>query len=265
MVVLNKKSIRGLALVLLLTGGILMSCSKDRLIDVEPYIYPAEFWKKDSLVYTLLLDTAILNQQVTPFGISSPDTLSLFYETQEYSFTFLEESKDSVFVGATNGLFEFKLDSLFLYNNQDTLKHKVIIKNDSLMVLESTITSGNYIRNYSNYYSLIDVEAETPIVRFRNDIYNPIFESRCMPCHSSDGGQIILAPASVAYENMINGVSKNDGGVAFINVLQPEESYLYRLVADENVEYIMPPGNNDLTPFEIQTILTWISQGAQDN
>ena len=84
MVVLNKKNIRGLALVLLLTGGILMSCSKDRLIDVEPYIYPTEFWKKDSLVYTLLLDTAILNQQVTPFGISSPDTLSLFYETQEY-------------------------------------------------------------------------------------------------------------------------------------------------------------------------------------
>ena len=86
-----------------------------------------------------------------------------------------------------------------------------------------------------------------------------------MPCHSSDGGQIILAPANVAYDNMINGVSKNDGGVAFINVLQPEESYLYRLVADDNVEYIMPPGNNALTPFEIQTILTWISQGAQDN
>ena len=111
-----------------------MSCSKDRLIDVEPYVYPTEYWKKDSLVYTLLLDSTILNQQVTPFGISSPDTLSLFYETQEYSFTFLEESKDSVYVGSTNGFFEFKLDSLFLYNNQDTLKQKVIIKKDSLMV-----------------------------------------------------------------------------------------------------------------------------------
>ena len=265
MVVLNKKNIKGLALFLLLATGILVSCSKDRLIDVEPLVYPTEYWKKDSLVYTLLLDSTILNQQVTPFGISSPDTLSLFYETQEYSFTFLEESKDSVFVGSTNGFFEFKLDSLFLYNNQDTLKQRVIIKKDSLMVLESTITSGNYIRNYSNYYSLIDVEAETPIVSFRNDIYNTIFENSCMPCHSSDGGQIILAPASVAYDNMINGVSKNDGGVAFINVLQPEESYLYRLVADDNVEYVMPPGNNDLTPFEIQTILTWISQGAQDN
>ena len=97
MVVLNVKNIKGLVLILLLTAGILASCSKDRLIDVEPYIYPTEYWKKDSLVYTLLLDTTVLNQQVTPYGISSPDTLSLFYETQEYTLTFLEESKNSVF------------------------------------------------------------------------------------------------------------------------------------------------------------------------
>ena len=156
-------------------------------------------------------------------------------------------------------------DSLFLYNNQDTLKQKVVVKKDSLMILESTLISGNYTRNYSYYYSLIDFDAEVPLISFRNDIYTPIFESRCMPCHNSDGGQIILAPSNIAYENMINGVSENDGSIPFINVLQPEESYLYRLVADDNVEYVMPPGNNALTPFEIQTILTWISQGAQDN
>ena len=254
MVVLNVKNIKGFVLVLLLTAGILASCSKDRLIDIEPYVYPTEYWKKDSLVYTLLLDSTVLNQQVTPYGISSPDTLSLFYETQEYSLTFLEESKDSVFVGATNGQFEFVSDSLFLYNNQDTLKQRVVLKEDSLLV-----------RSYKYYYGLINFDADVPMVSFRNDIYTPIFESRCMPCHSSDGGQIILAPVEVAYNNIINGVSKNDGGVAFVNVLQPEESYLYRLVADDNVEYIMPPGNNALTPFEIQTILTWISQGAQEN
>ena len=265
MVVLRVKNIKELLLILLLTVGVLTSCSKDRLIDVEPYIYPTEYWKKDSLVYTLLLDTTVLNQQITPYGISSPDTLSLIYETQEYTLTFLEESKDSVFVGATNGQFEFISDSLFLYNNQDTLKQRVVLKEDSLMVLETTLISGNYVRSYKYYYSLINFDAKTPLVSFRNDIYTPIFESRCMPCHNSDGGQIILAPAEVAYNNIINGVSKNDGGVAFVNVLQPEESYLYRLVADDNVEYIMPPGNNALTPFEIQTILTWISQGAQEN
>ena len=265
MVVLNTKNIKGLGLILFLTVNILMSCSKDRLIDVEPYIYPTEYWKKDSLVYTLSLDSTIINRQVTPYGMSSPDTLSLFYETQEYTLTFLEESKDSVFVGATNGQFEFMSDSLFLYDTQDTLKQKVIFKDDSLLVLENTLISGNYMRRFRDYYSLINFDAEAPLVSFRNDIYTPIFESRCMPCHSSDGGQIILAPVEVAYENIINGISINDGGVAFVNVLQPEESYLYRLVADDNVEYVMPPGNNALTPFEIQTILTWISQGAQEN
>ena len=61
------------------------------------YIYPTAYWKKILWYATLLLDTTVLNQQVTPYGISSPDTLSLFYETQEYTLTFLEESKDSVF------------------------------------------------------------------------------------------------------------------------------------------------------------------------
>ena len=46
------------------------------------------------------------------------------------------------------------------------------------------------------------------MVSFRNDIYTSIFESRCMPCHSSDGGQIILAPVEVAYNNIINVLVK---------------------------------------------------------
>ena len=85
-----------------------------------------------------------------------------------------------------------------------------------------------------------------------------------MPCHNSDGGQIRLAPAQLAYDNLITGISENDGGVDFIKTLQPEESYLYRLIINNNVEYAMPP-NNALSPFEAQTILTWISQGARDN
>ena len=148
MVVLSVKNIREVGLVLLLTVGVLASCSKDRLIDIEPYVYPTEYWKKDSLIYTLLLDTTVLNQQITPYGISSPDTLSLFYETQGYTLTFLEESKDSVFIGVTNGQFEFVSDSLFLYNNQDTLKQRVVLKEDSLLVLETTLISGNYVRSY---------------------------------------------------------------------------------------------------------------------
>ena len=85
-----------------------------------------------------------------------------------------------------------------------------------------------------------------------------------MPCHNDDGGQIRLVPADLAYDELISGVSKNDGGVPYINTVQPEESYLYRLAIDDNVEYAMPP-NSDLTPFEVETILMWIAQGAQNN
>ena len=44
-----------------------------------------------------------------------------------------------MFVGVTNGQFEFVSDSLFLYNNQDTLKQRVVLKEDSLLVLETTL------------------------------------------------------------------------------------------------------------------------------
>ena len=268
MVVLNVKKIKGLALILLLAAGILASCSKDRLIDIEPYVYPTEIWKKDSLVYTLFNEEELLFQESTPYSISSVDTLFLFYESQKFSLNFLDNNKGNIVISVDSGSFIFEYDSLFLFGFLDTINRKVVLKEDSSLVLEYSIINNTYLRQYREYYSLVSVNTEEPQVSFLNDIYNPIFynngEGRCMPCHNSDGGQIRLAPANVAYENLINGVSKNDGGVDYINSLQPEESYLYRLVADEDVEYLMPP-NNALTPFEVQTVLTWISQGAQDN
>ena len=268
MVVLKNKSVKTFFFFLLAVTSVLFSCTKDRLIDIEPYIYPIEYWKKDSLVYTLFLDTNILTQQTTPYGISSPDTLILFYEKEEYLLYFVEESKDSVYADVISGSFDFDSDSLFLFSFLDTSRQRVVAKEDSAMVLEYIVVNGNYIREYRYYYHLLDLSNDAPQVSFLNDIYKPIFynngEGKCMPCHNSDGGQIRLAPVNIAYQNLITGVSKNDGGVAYVNVIQPEESYLYRLVADDDVEYLMPP-NNSLTPFEIQTILTWISQGAKDN
>ena len=139
MVVLNIKKMNSRFFFFLLLAGVLTSCTQDRLIDVEPYVYPTEYWKKDSLVYTLLLDSAVLNKQITPYGVSSPDTLSLFYETQEYSLSFLEENKDSAYVGVTYGSFVFEFDSLFLFNKLYTLRRKVVIKDDSLMILQYSI------------------------------------------------------------------------------------------------------------------------------
>lgn len=268
MVVLIMKMMKNKTFFLLLSFGVFFSCTKDRIIEVEPSVIPTEYWKKDSLVYTLYQGEAVLNQQITPFGVSSPDTLTLYYESSEFSLTFIEENKDSIFLNSEIGLFSFTLDSLFLLGLTDTIKQKVVLKADSVMILENKLINGNYVRQYLEYYHLLDINKEVPLISFKDDIYNPIFynngEGKCMPCHNSDGGQIRLAPAQLAYDNLITGISENDGGVDFIKTLQPEESYLYRLIINNNVEYAMPP-NNALSPFEAQTILTWISQGARDN
>ena len=267
MVVLESIIMRKYSLFLLVLTLFFLSCTKDRVIEVTPIVYPVEYWKKDSLVYTLYQSDVELNRQVTTYGISSPDTLTLAYETNGFNLTFLEGDKGNATLGSSNGLFSFDVDSLYLYG-ADTLRQRVVQKEDSLMILETSILNGEYLRQYRDYFQLLDINAEAPVVSFKNDIYEPIFynngEGRCMPCHNDDGGQMRLVPADLAYDELISGVSKNDGGVPYINTVQPEESYLYRLAIDDNVEYAMPP-NSDLTPFEVETILMWIAQGAQNN
>jgi len=266
-VVLTTDSMKNYFLFLFSVALLFVACTKDRIIEITPIVYPVEYWKKDSLVYTLYQGGVELNQQTTTYGISSPDTLTLSYENNNFKLTFLEQNKGEAFLGFTEGAFAIEGDSLFLFGG-DTVRLKIVAKTDSLLVLESSILNGDYLREYRDYYQLLDINAEAPMVSFKNDIYEPIFynngEGSCMPCHNDDGGQMRLVPADMAYNELINGISNNDGGVPYINTIQPEESYLYRLVSDGNVEYVMPP-NSTLTPFEIETILLWISQGAQNN
>jgi len=267
LVVLENSVMKRYSLILLVFTLFVTACSKDRVIEIEPIVYPVEYWKKDSLVYTLYQGEVELNQQTTSYGISSPDTLTLSYETDSFRLTFLDQSKTNAELGIKRGLFSFSLDTLYLFS-EDTVKQRVVLKEDSLLVLETSVLNGEYLREYRDYYQLLDINAEAPLVSFKNDIYEAIIynngEGRCMPCHNDDGGQIHLVPSSLAYDEFVNGVSVNDGGVPYINTIQPEESYLYRLVTGDNVEYVMPP-NSTLTPYEIETILIWISQGAQNN
>lgn len=254
-------------LIFLLGVCFAVGCTKDRLIDVQPVVYPVEYWKKDSLVYTLYDDNAIYTQQTTSYGISSPDTLTLKYENNRFRLTFFISNKTGGEIDSISGDFSIVNDSLFLFS-EDTIKREIFSKDDSLLILEYTIISGSYFREYKEFYQLLDINAEEALVSFRNDIYEPIFnnngEGKCMPCHNSNGGQMVLQPAALAYEAFINGVSENDGAVPYINTLQPEQSYLYRLIANDNVKYAMPP-NSSLTSYEIETVLKWISQGAQNN
>lgn len=264
MVVLTFKHFLFLAVILPLFW---VGCTKDRLIDIAPIEYPVEYWKKDSLVYRLLEGDEVLTQQSTTFGVSSPDTLTLFFENSRFVQTYLEENKNGGIIDSVSGIFNIGSDSLYLYSS-DTTIYKVIIKQDSLMVLETSKITGPYIRENREYYQLLDINKPQDLVSFKNDIYGPIFynndKGKCMPCHNANGGQMNLVPSSLAYSSLTKGFSVNDGGVPYIDTNNPEASYLYRLVADDNVKYAMPP-NSSLTPYEIDIILKWIAQGAQNN
>ena len=244
-----------------------LGCTKDRLVDIAPIEYPVEYWKKDSLVYRLLEGDEVVTQSTTIFGISAPDTLSLLYENSSFIQTFLEENKSGGIIDSISGTFEIGSDSLYLYSS-DTTSFKIIIKQDSSMVLETSKITGPYIRENREYYQLLDINKAQDLVSFRNDIYDPIFynndKGKCMPCHNANGGQMNLVPSILAYSSLIKGLSVNDGGIPYIDTNNPEASYLYRLVADDNVKYAMPPSAS-LTPYEIEIILKWISQGAQNN
>jgi hypothetical protein len=93
-------------------------------------------------------------------------------------------------------------------------------------------------------------------VSFKNDVV-PVFEISCNQpmCHSGTDsrGRVNLEPTD-AYTNLFNH--------NLIDTLNPTQSQLYeRLVSTSSS---MPPGIY-LDNCTIQTILTWIKQGAKNN
>ena len=248
---------------------LLFSCSKDRIIEIEPIVYYPEVWKKDSLVYTLS-DTLgnVLNQQTTYFGSSVPDTLTLRYDDNCFVRNYLVEGDQDVSLEVDSGVFVLNNDSVLLFGISDTIRYGLSEKSDSIMVLKRQIVT-NYIKTYTTYYKIIVSNLEQK-VSFYNDIYVPIFyndgNGKCMPCHSTGTlYPVELMPIDVAYDDLLSGYNQN--GEAYINVLQPQESYLYKQITGQT-EPMMPTYNSDRGPlnsYEINTVLRWIEQGAPNN
>jgi hypothetical protein len=95
-------------------------------------------------------------------------------------------------------------------------------------------------------------------VSFNEDVI-PIFEISCVSsgCHTNGGIDPILT-ADKAYESLQNGIGHD--GNPFIDVESPDESALM----EELDSGKMPPGTN-LPQFDIETIRTWMAEGAKDN
>lgn len=91
-------------------------------------------------------------------------------------------------------------------------------------------------------------------VSFTDDIL-PILESRCVNCH---GGDRIEKGLSVrTYGDLMSG--SENGPVVVAG--DAADSKLVQMIANQK----MPKRGPKLTPPQLQLILDWVNQGAQDN
>jgi hypothetical protein len=100
-------------------------------------------------------------------------------------------------------------------------------------------------------YDKIEAKPLPDTVSYKDDI-QPIWDQKCMPCHSSSGG---IDPDLTA-ENSYN--SLHDGGFVIAN--DADGSELYKQIASGS----MPPGN-PLPQDQIDLVKKWINDGALNN
>ncbi|MCF7805222.1 MAG: cytochrome c [Candidatus Marinimicrobia bacterium] len=101
-------------------------------------------------------------------------------------------------------------------------------------------------------------------VSFSDDV-QPIFNNNCTGCHPSNGG--LSLEASESYGNLVGVTSQGYAPLKRVVASKPDSSVLYqKLLAnpDLNVGQRMPQGGS-LSSDQIETILVWIAEGAQDN
>jgi hypothetical protein len=107
-------------------------------------------------------------------------------------------------------------------------------------------------------------------VSFSSDI-QPIFNNFCSPCHTTGtSGGLSLAEGS-AFGNIV-GATVLGAGFGSFNRIEPgnvADSYLWRkLQSGADADYFgnrMPLGRTPLSDENMQLLVNWIEQGAQDN
>ncbi|MCY3594223.1 MAG: PSD1 and planctomycete cytochrome C domain-containing protein [Bacteroidetes bacterium] len=95
-----------------------------------------------------------------------------------------------------------------------------------------------------------------PQVSF-NEQVRPILNERCVNCH---GGIRRQGELSLLFRH--EALSTAESGERAIVPFEPSESELLRRVAHTDPTHRMPKDEQPLTPDEIQTLQTWIEQGA---
>ena len=112
--------------------------------------------------------------------------------------------------------------------------------------------------------------ATSDSVSFRNDVF-PIIKQHCLPCHAEDN----YNPSELALDSYAALMEGGRHGKAVIPGNVTESKLILKLHADPPFGDRMPldmrkkkgkkPAVAPLDEEEIQTIATWITQGARDN
>ena len=135
------------------------------------------------------------------------------------------------------------------------------MRNLSLLVLMFIVAlSMACTTNTENLVAADDDDNEEPIqqVSYANDV-QPIFNNSCTGCHGSTGGVNLSS-----FSALMGSVGNNYGG----NLVVPGNADASGLVdkIEPNPQHgSRMPTNGTLSPTQIQTIRTWINEGAQNN
>ena len=98
--------------------------------------------------------------------------------------------------------------------------------------------------------------ADEEIVSYSESV-RPILASQCFGCHqpARSEGDLVMT----RFEAMLEGGATGDPAIV---PGKPDESYLVELITAHDGKAQMPPDSDPLTEDQVNTIRTWIEQGA---
>ncbi len=102
-------------------------------------------------------------------------------------------------------------------------------------------------------------DSTSPEISYANDV-RPIFAANCFGCHQ--GGLKRGDYVMNVFEQMIKGGETEETAIV---PGKPDESYLVEMITAHDGKAEMPVGTDPLSDDEIETIRTWIEQGANND
>lgn len=122
------------------------------------------------------------------------------------------------------------------------LKFKIVLVGSIILMFQSCY-----------YDEILDIEVPVPdVVSFENDL-QPIFNARCVSCHSGNTAPDLRGGQS--YTALLNGYVVPGDAAA---------SNLYKSLLNLDGVPLMPPAGA-LSTYDINLVQAWINDGALDN